>query len=121
MNILINNIKITILRKIDIEAWMPGRKQFGEISSCSNCTDYQARRLNIKYSNKDGKVIHAHTLNGTACAVPRMLIAICETHQLENGNIAIPESLIPYMNGKKVIEKQKVADIKQFKGKSKNN
>lgn len=99
---------------------MPGRKQFGEISSCSNCTDYQARRLNIKYSNEDGSVPHTHTLNGTACAVPRMLIAICETYQMKDGNIQIPELLIPYMNGKKVIEKQKIADVKQFKGKSRN-
>lgn len=98
---------------------MPGRKRFGEISSCSNCTDYQARRLNIKYNCSQGKTLHAHTLNGTACAIPRMLIALCETHQLENGNIAIPELLIPYMNGKKVIEKQNMPEMRQFKGKAK--
>lgn len=98
---------------------MPGRKQFGELSSCSNCTDYQARRLNIKYKNKDGKIMHAHTLNGTACAVPRMLIAICETHQLQDGNIAIPEQLVPLMNGKTTIGLQNISDMRQFKNKSK--
>ncbi|XP_001607907.2 serine--tRNA ligase, mitochondrial [Nasonia vitripennis] len=115
-----NELGSPAYRKIDIEAWMPGRKQFGELSSCSNCTDYQARRLNIKYQDKNEQIMHSHTLNGTACAVPRMLIAICETHQLEDGNIAVPEQLVPYMNGKTVIKKQNVAETKQFKGKHKS-
>ena len=110
-----NKYKFYSFRKIDIEALMPGREQFGELSSCSNCTDYQARRLNIKYKSENGTVLHAHTLNGTACAVPRMLIAVCETHQLDNGNIVVPEQLVPFMNGKKVIEKQNLPDIKQYK------
>lgn len=97
---------------------MPGRKQFGELSSCSNCTDYQARRLNIKYTNSDGTILNVHTLNGTACAVPRMLIAICETHQLENGNIAIPNHLVPFMNGKTEIEAQNALDMKLYKTKT---
>lgn len=99
---------------------MPGRKQFGELSSCSNCTDYQARRLNIKYHDKNGQILHSHTLNGTACAVPRMLIAICETHQQEDGNITVPERLVPYMNGKTVIKTQNIAETKQFKSKHKS-
>lgn len=69
-------------RKYDIEAWMPSRNEFGEISSTSNCTDYQSKRLNI-YFDDGGKKIHAHTVNGTACAIPRMIIAILEQYQVE--------------------------------------
>lgn len=70
-------------RKYDIEAWMPGRQTYGEISSCSNCTDFQARRLNIRFDDGTGQVHpHAHTANGTACAVPRMLISIFEQNQV---------------------------------------
>jgi len=90
--------------KTDMEAWMPGRAMFGEISSASNCTDYQSRRLNITYENSNKKTSFAHTVNGTACAIPRIIMAICETHQQENGNIAIPEALQPYMTGTMVIE-----------------
>ena len=86
--------------KYDIEAWMPGREMWGEISSCSNCTDYQARRLGVKM--EDGTF--CHTVNGTACAVPRMVIAICEQMQLENGAVTIPEVLRPYMRGQIVME-----------------
>jgi seryl-tRNA synthetase len=93
---------------------MPGREQFGEISSCSNCTDYQARRLSIKYKNNDCTIMHAHTLNGTACAIPRMLIAICETHQLSNGNIKVPKYLRPFMNKKGIIEKQNIPSTNTF-------
>ncbi|KAJ8686262.1 hypothetical protein QAD02_022056 [Eretmocerus hayati] len=114
-----NELGSPAYRKIDIEAWMPGRQQFGEISSCSNCTDYQARRLNIKCEDNQGSSLHAHTLNGTACAIPRMLIALCETHQTANHEIAIPDALVPYMNGKKMISSQNVPDYKQYKIKSK--
>ncbi|KAJ0176716.1 hypothetical protein K1T71_007895 [Dendrolimus kikuchii] len=93
-------------RKYDIEAWMPGRKAYGEISSCSNCTDYQSRRLNIKVADKKYPYqYYAHTLNGTACAVPRTLIALLETHQDPKGKIILPDLLQPYMNGKKYISK----------------
>lgn len=92
-------------RKYDIEAWMPGRKMFGEISSCSNCTDYQSRRLHIKYASDESSPKFAHTLNGTACAVPRMLIALVETYQQPDGTILIPEALRKYMNNKTCIKK----------------
>lgn len=91
-------------RKYDIEAWMPGRNNYGEISSCSNCTDYQSRRLNIQYLYGNNKS-YVHTLNGTACAIPRILIALLETHQDPKGKIHIPEVLQQYMNGKKIITK----------------
>ena len=91
-------------RKYDIEAWMYGRKAWGEITSASNCTDYQSRRLNTMYRRKDGKHIYAHTLNGTAMAVPRVIIAILESGLLENGSVAIPEVLQKYI-GAEVIRK----------------
>ncbi|KAI4459082.1 seryl-trna synthetase [Holotrichia oblita] len=95
-------------RKYDIEAWMPGRQIFGEISSCSNCTDYQSRRLNIKYSKVGGGGTEfVHTLNGTACAVPRMLIALLETYQNDNGTISVPDCLRRYLGNKDVIRRQK--------------
>lgn len=82
-------------RKFDIEAWMPGRGKFGEISSASNCTDYQSRRLNIMYSGEGGRLSHAHTVNGTACAVARMLIALLECNQLPDGRVRVPPVLQP--------------------------
>eukprot|EP00913_Durusdinium_trenchii_P003294 g3048.t1 len=88
-------------------AWMPGLEKWGEISSCSSCTDFQARRLNIRHKeeyNQKGNLQFAHTLNGTACAVPRMIISILETFQNEDGSVSIPEVLQPYMMGMKVLE-----------------
>lgn len=84
-------------RKYDIEAWMPGRQLFGEISSASNCTDYQSRRLDIKYRNRDGDVKYTHTVNGTACAIPRMLISIFETYQQADKTIKVPSILKKYL------------------------
>ncbi|XP_049873332.1 serine--tRNA ligase, mitochondrial [Pectinophora gossypiella] len=102
-------------RKYDIEAWMPGRNNYGEVSSCSNCTDYQSRRLHIKYIDKS-KLMYVHTLNGTACAIPRMLIALIETHQDLKGKILIPEILQPFMNGKKYITKNtSIPELKLLK------
>lgn len=83
---------------------MPGKKGYGEISSCSNCTDYQSRRLNIKYEDEN-ETYYVHTLNGTACAIPRMLIALLETHQDPKGKINIPKILQPFMTGKEQISK----------------
>ncbi|XP_037227804.1 serine--tRNA ligase, mitochondrial isoform X2 [Falco rusticolus] len=82
-------------RKFDIEAWMPGRGKYGEISSASNCTDYQSRRLNIMYSDSARRLRHAHTVNGTACAVSRMLIALLECNQLPDGSVRVPPALQP--------------------------
>ncbi|XP_014205482.1 serine--tRNA ligase, mitochondrial [Copidosoma floridanum] len=116
-----NELGSPAYRKIDIEAWMVGRKKFGEVSSCSNCTDYQARRLNIKYKTKDDQILHVHTLNGTACAVPRMLIAICETHQKNDNSIAVPKVLQEFMNGKSFIQKSDAPRTKVFKSNQKVN
>jgi len=84
-------------RKYDLEAWMPGRGEYGEITSASNCTDYQARRLGIRFRDPDtGKTRHVHLLNGTAISMCRALTAIFENHQREDGSIGIPKALQPY-------------------------
>ncbi len=95
--------------KYDIEAWLPGQNegkgQYRETHSTSNCTDFQARRLNIKYKNKNtGKNEFVHTLNGTALAIGRTIIAIIENYQTKEGWIRVPKVLIPYMGGIKVIK-----------------
>lgn len=90
-------------KKYDCEVWIPSQKKYRELTSCSNCTDYQARRVGIKYKNKDGKNVLAHTLNGTAMASTRTLIAIMENYQTEDGHFNIPEVLKPYMGGREQI------------------
>lgn len=86
-------------RKFDIEAWMPGRGEegeYGEVTSTSNCTDYQARSLNIRFRDDDGKIKFVHMLNGTAVALSRAIVAILENYQNEDGSVSIPASLVPY-------------------------
>ena len=92
-------------RKFDIEAWMPGRGtagEYGEVTSTSNCTDYQARNLKIRYKTEDGKTDYVHMLNGTAVAVSRALVAVLENYQQEDGSIVIPEKLVPYTGFSKI-------------------
>ena len=91
-------------RKFDIEAWMAMKNNYGEITSTSNCTDYQSRRLNIKYRQKDGDAEFVHTLNGTAIVSSRFPIAIIENFQTKEGTIKIPQALQKYMNGSKEIK-----------------
>jgi seryl-tRNA synthetase len=82
-------------RKFDLEAWLPGSKRWLEVTSCSNCTDYQARRLEIRTKGEKGAEL-VHTLNGTAVAVGRAIVAILENHQRSDGSVAIPKALQPY-------------------------
>src|ERR1700704_1153154 len=90
----------------DIEVWLPGQSAYREISSCSLCGDFQARRMNARYRPKEGKgPRHVHTLNGSGVAVGRALVAVMETYQQEGGAIAVPDVLKGYMGGKTVIEK----------------
>ena len=90
----------------DIEVWLPGQGAYREISSCSVCGEFQARRMNARYKGKDGKVKgFVHTLNGSGVAVGRALIAVMETYQDADGSIVVPEALAPYMGGMKKIEK----------------
>jgi len=93
--------------KYDIEAWLPSENRYRETHSTSNCTDFQARRLNIRYRDKSGKLNFVHTINGTAFAIGRILIAIIENYQQRDGSILIPPVLQPYLNGLKKIERKK--------------
>lgn len=79
----------------DLEAWMPGRRAYGEVTSCSNTTDFQARRLNVRFRER-GRTDYVHTLNGTALATSRMLIAVLENCQQPDGTVRVPEALVPY-------------------------
>ena len=92
-------------RKYDIEAWLPGQNKYREVTSVSTVTDYQSRRLNIKYQDGDEKGF-VHILNGTAFAIGRTIIAILENYQQEDGSVLIPETLQKYMHGLKKIEKK---------------
>ena len=95
-------------RKFDIEAWMPGRGEegeYGEVTSTSNCTDYQSRNLNVRYKDDDGKSKFVHMLNGTAVALSRAVVAVLENYQREDGSIEIPAALVPYMGGIKEIRR----------------
>jgi seryl-tRNA synthetase len=90
----------------DIEVWLPGQDAYREISSCSICGDFQARRMNARYRGKDGKPAFVHSLNGSGVAVGRALIAVMETYQQADGSIVVPDALAPYMGGMKKIEKK---------------
>lgn len=92
----------------DVEVWLPGQHAFSEVSSISNCTDYQARRANIRYRPKDSKKPEfLHTLNGSALATSRLMVSILEHYQREDGGLNVPEVLVDYMGGQKVIENAK--------------
>lgn len=90
----------------DLEVWMPAQNKYREISSCSNCEDFQARRAHIQYRDENGKLQFVHTLNGSGLAVGRTVAAILENYQNEDGSVTIPEALQPYMNGMKLITKE---------------
>ncbi len=91
------------VKTYDIEVWLPGQDRYREISSCSNCGDFQARRMNARYRPKDGKnTRYVHTLNGSGLAVGRTLIAVLENYQEADGSIRVPDALVPYMGMKKI-------------------
>jgi len=91
------------VKKYDIETWMPGRKAYGETHSASKFHDFQARRLRLRYRDKDGNLRFMHTLNNTVIASPRILIPLLEIYQRADGSVAIPEALQPYMGGRREI------------------
>ncbi|MHC1605579.1 MAG: serine--tRNA ligase [Candidatus Methanofastidiosia archaeon] len=103
VDICTGDIGTVAAKKYDLEAWMPAQNTYRELVSCSNCTDYQARRLNIRYRTKDGNKM-CHTLNSTAIATTRTLVSIIENYQQEDGSIKIPRVLRPYMNNQKEIK-----------------
>ena len=101
VNICTGDMGTVAARKYDIEAWLPGAEAFKEVVSCSNCTDYQANRLRMRYRTADGNAA-VHTLNSTAVATSRALVAIMEQNQLDDGRVRVPDVLVPYM-GKDVL------------------
>ena len=110
MTLCAGDMGFSAQKTYDIEVWMPGQGEGGayrEISSCSVCGDFQARRMDARYRGSDGKPRFVHTLNGSGTAVGRALIAVMETYQQEDGSIAVPDVLQPYMGGLKVIERSK--------------
>ncbi len=103
VNICTGDMGTVAARKYDLEAWLPGAGQYKEVVSCSNCTDYQANRLRMRYRTSEGNEA-VHTLNSTAIATSRALVAIMEQNQTEDGRVAIPEVLRPYMGGQEFLE-----------------
>ncbi|MDX6667606.1 MAG: seryl-tRNA synthetase [Solirubrobacteraceae bacterium] len=94
--IAVDDLGASAAKKYDVEAWLPGQQRYREVTSCSNTTDYQARRLNIRCRPKDGRPRFVHTLNGTAVAVGRMLIALLENGQRDDGTVGLPQRLVEY-------------------------
>ena len=87
----------------DLEVWLPSQKTYREISSVSNCEDFQSRRLKARFKGSEGKNRLVHTLNGSGLAVGRTFVAILENYQQQNGDIVVPSALVSYMNGQKLI------------------
>jgi seryl-tRNA synthetase len=96
VNIAVSDLGMSAAKKYDIEGWLPGQERYRELTSCSNTTDYQARRLNARYRPAGAGVRHLHTLNGTAIGVPRTIVALVENHQRDDGSVRIPDVLRPF-------------------------
>ena len=101
INIAAGDLGAPAAKKYDMEYWSPVNKKYQEITSCSNCTDFQARAVNVKVRRKDGTVEYVHTLNGTAIPLARALVVMLENFAVEGGKFKVPEVLQPYLNGKK--------------------
>jgi seryl-tRNA synthetase len=102
----VGDLSASATKTYDLEVWIPSQNTYREISSCSNFADYQARRSKIRFKKEGGKPAFVHTLNGSGLAAGRLFVAILENFQQEDGTIALPEALQPYMNGKKVIGRE---------------
>ena len=103
VNICTGDMGTVAAKKYELEAWLPGAGAYKEVVSCSNCTDYQANRLRMRYRTADGNAA-VHTLNSTAVATSRALVAIMEQYQNEDGTVRVPDVLIPHMNGQAVLQ-----------------
>ena len=101
INIAAGDLGAPAAKKYDIEYWSPVNQKYQEITSCSNCTDFQARAVNVRVRRKDGSVEFVHTLNGTAIPLARALVVLMENYAVEGGKLKVPEVLRPYLNGKK--------------------
>jgi seryl-tRNA synthetase len=103
VDIPVGDLGSSAIRKYDCEVWLPGQQAYRELTSASNCTDYQARRLAIRFRDAEGEATQmVHTLNGTACAVGRTIIAVLETHQQADGTVALPPALQPYVGCERI-------------------
>lgn len=103
INIASGDLGAPAAKKYDLEYWSKIDGTYRELTSCSNCTDFQSRNLNIRYRKKDGQIDYVHTLNGTAVSMARSLIAVIENYQTEDGNLNVPEKLQPFMQGRQTI------------------
>ena len=106
VNVCGGDLGLPQVKKYDIETWMPSREAYSETHSASRFYDFQARRLKLRYRDRQGKVHYAHTLNNTVIASPRILIPILENYQQEDGSVVVPEALRPYMGGIERIERK---------------
>jgi seryl-tRNA synthetase len=105
INLCTGDMGFASAKTYDIEVWAPGQGQFLEVSSCSNCEDYQARRMNMRYKTEQGKNEFPHILNGSGTALARLFVALIETHQQADGAIAIPAALQPFLKAEKIEHK----------------
>lgn len=103
INIASGDLGAPAAKKFDLEYWSPVDEKYRELTSCSNCTDFQARNLNIRVRRKDGKVETVHTLNGTAVSLARSLVCVIEHYQNEDGTLTVPEVLRPYLGGREAL------------------
>jgi seryl-tRNA synthetase len=103
VDIAAGDLGLSAQRKFDCEAWIPTQNKYREVTSTSNCTDFQARRLNIR-TRTDAGPVHVATLNGTLCAMTRTIVALLETHQQADGSVRVPEPLRPHLGGREVLE-----------------
>jgi seryl-tRNA synthetase len=97
INLCTGDMGFASAKTYDIEVWAPGQNQFLEVSSCSNCEDYQARRMNLRYKTGAGDNRFPHILNGSGTALARLFVALIETHQQADGSVLVPEALRPYL------------------------
>jgi len=107
VNIPANDLGAPNAKKYDTEVWFPSQKRYRELTSCSHDTDFQARRLNIRYRHKDGSLNYVHTLNSTASAIGRTIIALLENHQQEDGSVLIPKALQKYTGFAQILPKER--------------
>jgi seryl-tRNA synthetase len=104
VDIAAGDLGSSAVRKYDCEAWFPSQSTYRELTSTSNCTTFQARRLNIRYRDEDGRPQIAATLNGTLCAIARTIACLFEVHQQADGSVRVPQALRPYLGGREVLE-----------------
>jgi seryl-tRNA synthetase len=104
IDVAAGDLGLSAQRKFDCEAWIPTQAKYRELTSTSNCTDFQARRLDIRGRSDGSATRHLATLNGTLCAIPRTIVAILETHQQADGSVRVPEALRPYLQGRETLE-----------------